>query len=217
MRKTVTYKGPALEKGGTSIFCKSPAPGVDFLINEGVFFKNAKILDYGAGKCARNTNYLISKGFDTVAVDKFNFNDKFNVLQDKDIDGQHFDIAFTSYVLNVVTYNDECKILKKLDSISDIQCHITRNSDLVKILDKAQKNKGFTYEWILNNGVGAGFGSEFNEFKNGRATKEFLTTLARFGFATVKGFQRLPMLDKGYETIIHGSYKIYIQNKSIRT
>jgi hypothetical protein len=109
-----TYKGPPFESGGTSIFAGGkPAPAISYLMNAGLLTPDMIVLDFGAGKYARNTKFLKRHGIHTVAVDPFNANGKHNVLDPKDIDLKKFDAVFTSYVLNVVPEYIEDEILKK--------------------------------------------------------------------------------------------------------
>jgi hypothetical protein len=204
-----TYQGPALEKGATSISGKGkPAPGMEYLISHGIFKKGMKVLDYGAGKYARNSKFLQQHGIDSVAVDPFNHNEKSGVLPDEAVAGKHFDVAFTSYVLNVVPEKIEDEILSKLDKLADSQCHITRGVDLVEFLAASQDRKGFTYKWIQENVKG--LNAEVKRFLQGQASKEDLIKLAEFGFATPRGFQRLPGLErKGYSLVRMGANRIY--------
>ena len=206
-----TYQGPPLEKGGTSISAQGkPAPGIDLLVGKGILKPGIKILDYGAGKYARNAKYLIQKGMDVVAVDKFNHNEQNGVLPDEAIDSQHFDVAFTSYVLNVIPESVEDEILQKLDSIADVQCHITRGNDLLEFLAQSQERKGYTYKWIIENV--SGLDDETKRFSEGIAEKEDLMKLAHFGFATPRGFQRLPDLEeKGYNLTALGANRLFIK------
>ncbi|MFA5024246.1 MAG: hypothetical protein WC523_04780 [Patescibacteria group bacterium] len=206
--KNITYCGPSLEFGKTSMFCNKPTPGINRLIKQGLLAKGLKILDYGAGKYARNTKYLVGQGFNSIAVDKFNYNEQYNVLKNKDIRDLYFDVSFTSYVLNVVSEYTESRILNKLSNISKTQCHIVRN-DLVSNLDCVQKNKGPVYNWIIKNVT---MKKEAKLFSAGQADNDCLIKLARFGFATPKGFQRLVFLEnKGFDLIYSGAYKIYIK------
>jgi len=203
-----TYAGPPLENGKTSIF-GNHSPGIDYFINNGIFTKESKILDYGAGKYGRNTKYLKTKGFNATPVDKFNYNNQFCVLPETFINRKYFDVSFTSYVLNVVPEYIEDEILNKMESLSGKQYHITRGNDLIKSLDVSQHTKNFTYRWILKNVSDLDY--EMSMFKKGKASRKCLLKLARFGFATTRGFQRLVTLeDKGFKLISFNNYKIYI-------
>ena len=61
--------------------------------------KSKTILDFGAGKGATSTKYLLSKGFDVVAYDLWVGNG--DVLLDKFALNRQYDIVFASNVLNV--------------------------------------------------------------------------------------------------------------------
>ena len=66
------YTGKPLESGGTSI-TGGAAPALKALVGK-VFKRGMKVLDYGAGKYARNADYLRGEGIDTFAFDPFNGN-----------------------------------------------------------------------------------------------------------------------------------------------
>jgi hypothetical protein len=200
--KRLTYLGQPLEFGGTSIASKKPVPALVWLVNQGMFKTDMRILDYGAGKYGRNAEYLRQLGFSVVAVDKFNYNQAANVLPESAIKGRLFDVALTSYVLNVVPEHIENDILRKLSQITKSQIHITRGSDLISILRRVKQN-GYTYKWLLQQ-------SDLATYLKAKPTKADLEALAYFGFATTKGFQRLVALeDKGYNLTLHGSNRIY--------
>lgn len=61
--------------------------------------KNKIILDFGAGKGATSTKYLLSKGFDVTAYDLWIGNG--DELLDKYALDRQYDVVFTSNVLNV--------------------------------------------------------------------------------------------------------------------
>jgi hypothetical protein len=206
-----TYDGPPLESGKTSLSLEKPAPYMDRFISMGILKPGMKVLDYGAGKTARNANYLRSKGFDVIAVDPFNHNEKLKILKDVG-KGDHFDAAFTSFVLNVVPEYIEDEILKKLESLADIQCHGTRGKDLLTFLENTQSCEGFTFKWMMKNIPGKGLDEELKRFSDGSFTKEDLIKLANFGFGTTSGFQRLVWLEeKGYKLIPVGDNRVYVK------
>lgn len=61
--------------------------------------KNKTILDFGAGKGATSTKYLLSKGFDVAAYDLWV--DEGDELLDKYALDRQYDVVFASNVLNV--------------------------------------------------------------------------------------------------------------------
>lgn len=76
------YTGKPLESGGTSI-TGGAAPALKALVGK-VFKRGMKVLDYGAGKYARNADYLRGEGIDTyrtsndTLVDRLTQKDKHN-------------------------------------------------------------------------------------------------------------------------------------------
>jgi hypothetical protein len=209
--KYPTYQGPPLEKGGTSISAGA-VPELKYLVSSGFLKKGQKILDFGAGKYGRNTLHLKSLGFDVTAVDKFNYNEKFGVRPEESIKGLHFDVAFTTYVLNVVPESIEDEVIETLESVAGTQAHITRGGDLIAYLKGAAQRKGYTYKWISENIPGHGIDEEVSRYLKGKFKSDDLLALARFGFATVRGFQRLPSLeDKGFSLEKSGTSRVYFR------
>jgi hypothetical protein len=205
-----TYFGPALECGKTSIVSAAPTPALKWLVQLGVLVPNMTVLDYGAGKTARNTKYLRRLGFDVTAVDPFHHSKRLGILDPGQIQGYRFDVALTSYVLNVVPEYIEDDILNKLDTLTDQQIHITRGTDLVQLL-RGLKPNSYTYKWIKQNAIGCGIDRAVQSLTTTKYATA-LETLAHFGFATTRGFQRLPSLErKGFSLIAFNSNRVYIK------
>ena len=132
-RKSVrVYQGKEIEKGATSIKGKGPAPAIRWMVKEGIIKKGMKVLDYGAGKYARNADYLRELGCKVYAYDPHNYNTTGRVWTLGAVSNQEprgmFDIAFTSYVLNVVPLKVEKEIIRKLSNHSYTLAHVVRGS-----------------------------------------------------------------------------------------
>lgn len=78
--------------------------------------KSKTILDFGAGKGATSTKYLLSKGFDVVAYDLWVGNG--DVLLDKFALNRRYDIVFASNVLNVQSSKE--MLLETLNQIKSV-------------------------------------------------------------------------------------------------
>lgn len=197
-----TYKGEPLEKGGTSIAGAhgSPAPAIRDLFNQGHI--KGTVVDYGAGKYARNADYLRAQGLEVYAYDPFNgqpdadgYSGVSTVLPDT-----MFDVGFTSYVLNVVPEHTEAAIIREVDKLSKVAYHITRNKDIFASVKKALERK--------DNIVSDFFLKEFaNEeqaemFHNGMLDDDTILEFCHFGVQTTRGFQRIPQLEqKGFSVL----------------
>lgn len=115
------YTGKPLESGGTSI-AGSAAPALKALVGK-VFKPGMKVLDYGAGKYARNADHLRKDGIETFAYDPFNGNaeaaegwDEGKISKSISLKvngGKKFDAGFSCFVLNVVPKNVEQDIIKE--------------------------------------------------------------------------------------------------------
>ena len=107
------YTGEPLEAGGTSI-AGNAAPPIRALFEAGHL--SGKVMDFGAGKYARNANYLREKGVKVYAYDPFNGDpngDGWNTTTTKLPPAGKFDAVFTSYVLNVVPEHIEDQIIQR--------------------------------------------------------------------------------------------------------
>jgi hypothetical protein len=79
--------------------------------------KNKIILDFGAGKGATSTKYLLSKGFDVAAYDLW-VNEGGDELLDKYALDRQYDVVFASNVLNVQSSLQMlCETLRQINSV----------------------------------------------------------------------------------------------------
>lgn len=199
------YDGPPLESGGTSIKGKGAAPGIKDLYKMGMFLEGQKVLDYGAGKYARNADYLRDLGFTVYAYDPFNGSSvdgyEYGKVSNK-LPNEKFDVAFTSFVLNVVPLYIEKDIVKECESMADKCLHITRNKD---IFDKVQNALERVDKVILK---------YFRDVYKGNdpLNVQEQYDLCCFGVQTSRGFQRIPTTETlGYNLIKDTSgYKVYV-------
>ena len=203
-----TYAGPAIEKGGTAMKISQPAPGLVWLVDSGYWGSPATVLDYGAGH-GRNSNYLREMGVQVYSYDPFNGThvDGWTGVSNR-LPNQNFDLAFTSFVLNVVPKSEEETIIETIQSYCDLSFHITRNMDIAEMAVNAlsKKDKLVWKFWQEN------FLASRELPEDTIPTKELIIEFCEFGFQTSKGFQRIPMLemDYGYSLIKRvGSYKVY--------
>jgi hypothetical protein len=205
------YTGVPLEKGGTSIQ-GGVAPGVKFLFDKGLVKPGMKVLDYGAGKYARNADFLRGNGVRCYAYDPFNSNGSEGwelgsvsgaLPRDKD-----FDAGFSCFVLNVVPCHVEDSIVKDLRSRCRVSFHVTRNTDVFDMVKKALA-KGdrtvcsFYYKEFLGQPVPAELRVDVDD--------ETVMELCKFGVQTSRGFQRIPDLeDRGAKLLRKTTgFKIY--------
>ena len=203
------FTGDPMETGGTSI--NAPvAPGIVWLDKQGAFQGAKKIVDYGAGKFARNANWLREQGHQVYAYDPFNGGpeDGWIGVSNKLPRGK-FDVGFTSFVLNVVPEHIEREIIAGLSKIARERYHIVRNMDVFAL---AKKSLAKGNQMVTNF-----FNKEFATPKErkmlqaGELPKELVMAFAEFGFQTSHGFQRVPTSeDLGLELIKSTSgFKVY--------
>lgn len=204
------YVGDPLETGGTSIQGKE-APALRKLYETGTFPEGSTILDYGAGKFGRNANFLRDIGFEVYAYDPFNGTsvDGYEGVSNKLPKGIKFDIAFTSFVFNVVPSHIEDQIIKDIKKFSKKQIHITRNMDIYETVKKALERK----DPLVSNFFIEEFAKpdEVEMFEDGNLTKDIILEFCIHGVQTSQGFQRIPVLeDKGFKVIRKTSaFKVY--------
>lgn len=86
--------------------------------------KSKTILDFGAGKGATSTKYLLSKGFDVVAYDLWVGNG--DVLLDKFALNRRYDIVFASNVLNV-----QSSLLMLFETLNQIKQVMNNNGEFI--------------------------------------------------------------------------------------
>lgn len=199
------YEGPLLETGGTSIKGKGAAPGVKFLYNRGYLSKGATILDYGAGKYARNADYLREKGYTVYAYDPFNGLNRVNGYKygtvSDEIPEENFDVVFTSFVLNVVPFYEEKNIVVATEKKSKGSVyHITRNKDIYDTTERAIERRDPKIMEFF-----------YTEYKGEEITPNILYDFCCYGVATSRGFQRIPTTEVlGYDVIkVTSGFKIY--------
>lgn len=204
------YGGEPLESGGTSISAGA-APAVKQLFQRGVF-DNADVLDYGAGKYARNANFLRENDIRVYAYDPYNGS--------SDGDGwvttttkkpvAKFDVGFTSFVLNVVPENIEKSIIQDLRGLCKKSYHITRNKDIfVMVKNALMRGDPTVTNFFLNNFADE---DEAALLKNGEEIPDqVVQEFCEHGVQTSRGFQRIPTLeDHGFQLIKNTSnFKVY--------
>jgi len=204
-----TYSGDPLEKGGTSIKGQGAAPVIKNLVDKG-FFKDKTVLDYGAGKYGRNAEAIKAAGGTVYAYDPFHGSgsDGWNSVAGTLPDNK-FDIAFTSYVLNVVPEKTEDQILRDVESRSNSILHITRNLDIFQSVKKALARKDSTVgNFFLQTFANE---EEREAYESGTLTDETIIEFCKHGVQTSRGFQRIPELEnKGYNLKQNTvGYKLY--------
>lgn len=86
--------------------------------------KSKTILDFGAGKGATSTKYLLSKGFDVVAYDLWVGNG--DELLDKFALNRQYDIVFASNVLNV-----QSSLLMLFETLNQIKLVMGNNGEFI--------------------------------------------------------------------------------------
>lgn len=196
---TEFYEGPSLEQGGTSIRGKGPAPYVRRLAKR--LEPGTTILDYGAGRYARNADFLRGLGFTVYAYDPFNGNGTEGYEPGSvstRLPRRKFDLGLTCYVLNVVPEPVEEEILARVARLSRGQVHVTRGLDIFDSVKGALERGDetvcdfFREHYMPGRRVGTAF-------RDGRLTEEQILDFCRFGVQTSRGFQRIPDLTaKGF-------------------
>lgn len=197
-----TYKGKSVETGATSIKGQGPSPAIKWLVKKGLIRKGMRVLDYGAGKYARNADYLRAMGCGVYAYDPHNFNTEGNGFLKGKVTKRKptgkFDVAFTCFVLNVVPAKVELQIVREVKTYADRVFHVSRNQDIVTMANATihgDKNNTYIaewYDWFVITGSYT-YGTRVGEF-------------CHHGFQTGKGkFQRLPkktaMRRRGYRIL----------------
>lgn len=198
--KPRTYKGEPLEEGGTSI-SGGVAPPVRQLFMSNDLNSDMKVLDYGAGKTGRNAKWLRDRGVKVYAYDPYNGTDDdgWNAVSNK-LPEDQFDVALSSYVLNVVPENIEDDIIENMNRYASKCYHITRNEDIFSSVKKALERKDKTVTSFYEDEFGGGPTSDAN-----------IMDFCLHGTKTSKGFQRIPRLEhKGFNLSKSTTgYKIY--------
>ena len=206
--RTIGYKvydGEPLEIGKTSIYNKKVASGIEFLFNNGLLL--GKILDYGAGRYGRNAEYLRGKGLTVYAYDPYNGTDCNGYEKDcvsNKLPEDHFDIGFTSYVLNVVPEYVKEDIINNVKSFCNKSYHIARNMD---VFDSAKNSLKKKNKLLLN--------FIKNVYNQEVTTDDDIMNLCIFGYQTKNGFQRITKTEGfGFKIIKNtNGYKIYEEER----
>lgn len=198
--KSKTYRGQPLEEGGTSISTSTTPVLRDLFMSQDIS-DQTRVLDYGAGKSGRNARWLRARGVKVYAYDPYNGVDcdGWEGVSNK-LPDEKFDVAFSSYVLNVVRDQDEDEIVQNMERYAPKCFHITRNQDVFDSIKKALERKDPTVTQFFEQEYGGGDLSDAN-----------VQNFCQFGAKTSKGFQRIPQLEhKGYNLIKSGkNYKLY--------
>lgn len=205
------YKGKSIENGATSIKGQGPSPAIKWLVKKGLIKKGMRVLDYGAGKFARNADYLRKLGCRVYAYDPHNFNTKGSGFAMGNVTKRkpkgRFDVAFTSFVLNVVPAKVELQIVREVETYADRVFHVHRHLDIVEMANKAilgeTTNKWIT-DWYYDRFMKAprSVAEAMTEYEKMSTISDF----CHYGFQTGKGkFQRLPkqttMQRRGYRML----------------
>ena len=203
------YGGEPLETGGTSI-AGGAAPAIKQLAKSGVF-NGATVLDYGAGKYARNSNFIREMGGRVYAYDPFNGSPQGDGWNETTTQKptEHFDVGFTSFVLNVVPEHVEKQIINDIRSMCDKTFHITRNKDIfVMVKNALLRGEPTVTQFFLTH-----FANEEEKvaLEEGTLTDEIIMEFCEHGVQTSRGFQRIPTTeDSGYNILRNTSnFKVY--------
>jgi hypothetical protein len=123
----------AIEKGGTAMTIKSPSPAIRYLHKHDLIARNMEVIDYGAGN-GRNAVWLRDRGVNVYAYDPYNGTDCCGwagVSLTPPTGRNHSEVLFTSFVLNILTVDDELEMLQTVHKLTPVQYHIVRNEDLL--------------------------------------------------------------------------------------
>jgi len=191
------YEGPTIPSESTSIKGKGASPALQSLMGSAIQ-PGMRVLDYGAGKYARNADFLRNQGVEVYAYDlpgnasgedgwaKGQVSSKLPPKTPK------FDVAFTSYVLNVVKCSEEKKIIAACRSFAKRTFHITRNIELLEAITdaiQAQREPVWTF---FKEQFAPKYPIALQELEDGYISKDVILQFALFGVQTSRGFQRLP-------------------------
>lgn len=210
------YKGDALERGGTSIN-GGTTPEVRGMLCADKITRDMTVLDYGAGKYARNADFLRENGVHVYAYDPYNGNEmsgwKMGCVS-SELPNCSFDFGFTSYVLNVVPEHVEDEIIDIMERLVTSQIvHITRNKDIFDFVKRSlyKKNK-FVSEFFLEYFADSKMKWEYDRCS---LHDDDILEYCYHGTKTSRGFQRIPILEpKGYR-LYRGIGNLKMYDKSI--
>jgi len=170
-----------------------------------------RILDYGAGRYARNAKGLRELGFEVYAYDPYEHKCSGDgwagVSEDLPV-GERFDLVFSAYVLNVVTEAVE-QTLDFSDFGPDV--HWARGSDILKMARGALnvKRKGRVFEFFMDTFAKV-HPTAGEEMEHGEVTEDTLMQFCEHGMITIRGFQRIPS-PPGYVRIPQGSSSLFLK------
>lgn len=215
MAQVYTSAGTSIAgRGGAA--APSEVAALRTLAKKNIIPEGSTVLDFGAGKFARNAHWLRENhGCDVWAYDPFNANSSdgwearnvSNVLPQ----GVHFDAAFSSYVLNVMDEETERNVIRQMESVADTVVHITRGADItdmiLRVITGKSKNKYMT-DYIEEN-----YPEYFAKMQAGEATRMDAEELGYMGVRTAQDdFQRIPDLSKyGYRRSGSKSSMIWVK------
>jgi len=204
------YTGDPLEKGGTSI-AGNASPAVRDLLTKGIIKSGMTVLDFGAGKYARNANFLNDNGVKCYAYDPYNGTsvDGWKGVSNKLPSKGKFDLAFTAFVLNVVPEHTENELIKMVAQHASQQVHITRNMDIYDTIKRAIERKDkLVGDFFLTHYADD---AQKQMYEEGTLPKEVIVDFCKFGVQTSRGFQRIPFLEeKGFALIRKtAGFKVY--------
>ena len=190
------YKGPAIPSENTSRQ-GGASPAIKSLMGSAIQ-PGMRVLDYGAGKYARNADFLREQGVEVYAYDlPGNAGDgdgwgKGSVSSNLPPKSPKFDVAFTAFVLNVVRCSDEKKIIQACRGLAKKTYHVTRNEELYQSVRDAVRDKRDPVWAFFKDVFATKFHPAQDEIKRGYITDDTIRQLCLFGVQTSRGFQRWP-------------------------
>lgn len=202
----MTYKGQAIERGGTSIVA-NPAAAVLWMHHQHLT-PGSTILDYGAGKQpGRNAEWLRAHGHQVYAYDPYCGGDVDGWESvSNQLPSQHyeFDYAFTAFVLNVVPKQTEDEILEAVESYSSQTFHVVRNRELIRYARRALARGDETVTAWWENEYAPGVTPDTED---DQAMRDF----SMFGHETRRGFQRLTEPEGHTNAINLNGYSLWVK------
>lgn len=201
------YGGTTMSKN-TSIM-GGVTEGISSLYKSGKI--SGKVLDYGAGRVDRNAKFLRANGLEVYSYDPFwGSGDEGYITTSDKFPSDTFDVGYTSYVLNVVSFPEQESILSTMNSLCKKQFHIVRFMDLY---DLAKKNLESGKDNLIKNFFTIEYKGDLEAYLNSDKSgkTDILTDFLEFGTETSNGFQRLVSLENQGFTLIKKSsgYRIY--------
>jgi len=207
------FQGAPPERGGTSIK-GNVAPGVKWLFSQGLIRPGDRVLDWGAGEYARNSEWLREQGCTVYAYDPFHgkkANGYEGLSKKVPPTSDRFDSGFTCFVINVVPERKEKQIIRWMGVYCKQHYHISRNLDVFQSAKKALERHDRVVGNFFINVYAADDEELAKRYLEKKLTDDDIMKFCVHGFTTVKGFQRIPMLeDEGYTLLRKTSgFKIY--------